>query len=90
MGDSKSAPRPLFTTAQARPAHRAAGRTTARALALGLDPSCSVAEGARELRAAGAGTAAMRTALRRIDPAAPDERSPQGRAAAMLRRALVA
>ena len=63
---------------------------TARALALGLDPSCSVADGARELRAGGVDGAALRTALRRIEPVASDERSPQGRAAAMLRSALAA
>ena len=63
---------------------------TARALALGLDRSRSVADGARELRSTGVGSAALRQALRRIEPAAPDEVSPQGRAVAMLRAALAA
>ena len=80
----------LFVSPNTEPARRVAGRMTARALALGLDRSRSVADGARELRSAGAGSAALGLALRRIEPAAPDALSPQGRAAAMLRSALVA
>ena len=80
----------LFTSPDTPLARRAAGRVTARALALGLDGSRSVADGARELKSAGAGSAALRLALRRIEPAAPDEVSPQGRAVAMLRSALAA
>ncbi|HET6809413.1 MAG TPA: hypothetical protein VFH50_00215 [Acidimicrobiales bacterium] len=49
-----------------------------------------MADGARELRSAGTGSAALRLALRRIEPAAPDEVSAQGRAVAMLRAALAA
>ena len=79
----------LFISSSTGPARRAAGRVTARALALGLDRSRTVADGARELRSAGTDSAALGLALRRIEPAAPDALSPQGRAAAMLRSALV-
>ena len=90
MGDSGTSAPELFISPRSQPGRRAAARVTARALALGLDRSRSVADGARELRATAAGSAALRLALRRIEPAAPDELSPQGRAVAMLRSALAA
>ena len=65
---------------------RNAGRVTARALALGLDRSCSVADGARLL--AQEPGPALTAALRRVERAGSDDHSPQGRAAAMLRVAL--
>jgi len=76
----------LFTCPSDNLLRREAGRVTARALALGLDRSCSVADGARLLGEEPG--PALHAALRRVESAAADERSPQGRAAAMLRVAL--